>query len=84
MINKDFLFNLLDLESEEEVYVKQPSSLEDHNFSNHVFKLYKILYGLKQAPCAWYERVNKFLIKNNLAKGSADTTLFLKKKMMTY
>ena len=34
----------------EEVYVEQPPSFEDPNFSNHVFKLSKALYGLKQAP----------------------------------
>jgi len=32
---------------EEEVYVKQPPSFEDHTVSDHVFKLKKALYGLK-------------------------------------
>ena len=30
-----------------EVYVEQPPSFEDYEFSNHVFKLNKALYGLK-------------------------------------
>jgi len=34
----------------EEVYVEQPPGFEDHQHSNHVFKLKKAWYGLKQAP----------------------------------
>ena len=34
----------------EEVYVSQPPSFEDHQHPNHVYKLKKALYGLKQAP----------------------------------
>ena len=44
----------------EEVYVTQSSDFENHEFSNHVYKLSKSLYGLKQAPRAWYERLSKF------------------------
>ncbi|KAL4312270.1 hypothetical protein GQ457_01G016650 [Hibiscus cannabinus] len=44
----------------EEVYVEQPPSFEDPNFSNHVFELSKALYGLKQAPRAWYKRLSSF------------------------
>jgi len=34
----------------EEVYIEQPPSFEDHQHPNHVYKLKKALYGLKQAP----------------------------------
>jgi hypothetical protein len=34
----------------EEVYMEQPPSFESEEYSNHVYKLYKMLYGLKQAP----------------------------------
>jgi len=34
----------------EEVYVSQPPSFEDHQNPNHVYKMKKALYGLKQAP----------------------------------
>ena len=64
----------------EEVYVEQPPGFEDHEFSNHVFKLHKALYGLKQAPRAWYDRLSKFLIENDFARGNVDKTLFLKRK----
>jgi hypothetical protein len=36
----------------EEVYVKQPSSFEDEEYPNHVYKLHKALCGLKQSPRA--------------------------------
>ena len=29
------------------VYVEQPPNFENHDFSNHIFKLNKALYGLK-------------------------------------
>jgi len=32
----------------EEVYVSQPPSFEDHVYPNHIFKLKKALYSLKQ------------------------------------
>jgi hypothetical protein len=35
-----------------EVHVEQPPGFENHEFSNHVFKLSKALYGLKQEPRA--------------------------------
>ena len=49
----------------EEVYVKQPPGFENHDFSNHMFKLDKALYALKQAPRAWYECLSSFLIDND-------------------
>ena len=32
---------------EEEVYVKQPPSFQDHTLIKHVFKLKMVLHGLK-------------------------------------
>ena len=64
----------------EEIFIEQSSDFENYIFSNHVYKVNKILYGLKQAPRAWYERLSKFLLKNNFTRDSIDTTLFLKIK----
>ena len=59
--------------------MKQPSRFEDYKNPNYVFKLNNALYGLKQAPRAWYERLSKFLIENELKCENIDTTLFIKK-----
>ena len=56
----------------EKVYVEQPPSFEDYEFSNHVFKLNKAFYSLKQAPRAWYERLSKFLMDNKLMNSSVE------------
>ncbi|GJV36758.1 putative reverse transcriptase, RNA-dependent DNA polymerase [Tanacetum coccineum] len=39
----------------EEVYVCQPPSFEDPQFSDKVYKVEKALFGLHQAPKAWYK-----------------------------
>ena len=59
----------------EEVYVSQPPSFEDHLYPNHVFKLKKTLYGLKQAPRQWYERLSNFLLSKRYARGVIDVIL---------
>lgn len=83
---KDFKLYQMDFKSSflndyitEEVYIEQLPGFEDPKFSNHVFKLIKVLYDLKQIPRAWYERLNKFLIKNKFSRGKIDTTLSIKK-----
>ena len=68
-VNRAFLNGTI----KKKVYVEQPSSFEDYEFSNHVFN--KALYGLKQAPRAWYERLSKFLIDNEFECRKVDTTL---------
>ena len=54
---------------EEEAYVRQPPSFEDHTLLDHVFKLQKAMYGLKQAPRAWYDKMSCFLLENGFMKG---------------
>ncbi|GJW26537.1 putative reverse transcriptase domain-containing protein [Tanacetum coccineum] len=44
---------LMEIDSQEEVYVAQPPGFVDFQKPNHVYKLKKALYGLKQAPKAW-------------------------------
>jgi hypothetical protein len=63
----------------EEVYVEQPPGFKSEEYSNHVYKLYKMLYGRKQAPRAWYEWLRDFLIDNSFKIGKTDSTLFNRK-----
>jgi hypothetical protein len=65
-------------EINELVYVKQPPGFEDPRNLNHAYRLKKVLYGLKQAPRAWYERLSRFLIKQDFKRGMVDITLFTK------
>ncbi|GKA56833.1 retrovirus-related pol polyprotein from transposon TNT 1-94 [Tanacetum coccineum] len=63
-----------------EVYVSQPDGFVDQDNPNHVYKLKKALYGLKQAPRAWYDLLLKFLLSQELSKGTVDPTLFIKRQ----
>ena len=63
----------------EEIYVSQPPSFEDHKHPEHVYKLKKALYGLKQASRQWYERLSLFLLSREYERGKVDKTLFIKK-----
>ena len=72
-VKSDFLNGFIN----EEVYVSQPPSFEDHQNPNHVYKLKKALYGLKQAPRQWYERLNNFLLSHDYERGKIGKTLFI-------
>ena len=64
---------------QEEVYVEQPKGFIDPHRPDDVYKLKRALYGLKQAPRAWYDRLIAYLTKYGFKRGSADTTLFIRK-----
>ena len=63
----------------EEVYVEQPKGFVDPHKSDDVCKLKRVLYGLKQAPRAWYDRLIAYFTEYGFKRGSADTTLFIRK-----
>ena len=64
---------------QEEVYVKQPKGFIDPHRPDDVYKLKRALYALKQAPRAWYDRLTAYLTGHGFKRGSADTTLFIRK-----
>jgi hypothetical protein len=49
-----------------------------HGKESHVCRLKKFLYGLKQAPCAWYARIDGYLMSLSFNKSVADTNLYYK------
>nr|GEW27519.1 copia protein [Tanacetum cinerariifolium] len=74
-VKSAFLYGII----EEVVYVSQPLSFIDRQFSNKVYKVEKALYGLHQAPRAWYETLSTFLLQNGYRRGTINKTLFIKK-----
>ncbi|GKF14566.1 retrovirus-related pol polyprotein from transposon TNT 1-94, partial [Tanacetum coccineum] len=64
----------------EEVYVSQTDGFMDQYNLNHVYKLKKALYGLKQASRAWYDLLSKFLLSQEIFKGTMDPTLFIRRQ----
>jgi histone deacetylase 1/2 len=73
-VKNTFLHGVL----EEEVYMRQPPSYEEH--PGLVCKLDKALYGLKQAPRAWYSRLSSKLQSLGFSASKADTSLFFYNK----
>lgn len=57
---------------QEEVYVEEPTIFDNSYYLDHVLKLLKGLYGLKEALKPWYERLSKFLLKNDFERGQID------------
>ena len=64
---------------QEEVYVEQLKGFIDPHRPNDMYKLKRALYRLKQALRAWYDRLTAYLIEHGFKRGSADTTLFIRK-----
>ncbi|WRX09128.1 Integrase [Theobroma cacao] len=64
---------------DEEIYVEQPPGFELCSGQGKVFKLHKALYGLKQAPCAWYNRINTYLLDQGFLKSPNKATLYVLK-----
>ena len=69
---------------QEEVYVEQPKGFIDPHRPDDVYKLKRALYGLKQALRAWYDRLTAYLTEHGFKRGSADTTLFIRKDMNSF
>jgi hypothetical protein len=73
----DVKTTFLNDEIEEEVYIEQPEGFVIHNEKSHVCRLKKALYGLKQALCAWYEKMDGFLMSLGFSKSAADPSLII-------
>jgi hypothetical protein len=63
---------------EEEVYIEQPKGFQLNNKRYYVFKLKKSLYRLKEAPRDWYARLDSYLQKQGLKRGSTNNNIYCK------
>jgi hypothetical protein len=63
---------------EEEVYIEQLEGFQLTNKGDYVCKLNKALYELKQEPRAWYARLDSYLQKQGLKRGSTDKIFYCK------
>jgi hypothetical protein len=61
---------------EDEVYIEKQDGLQITNKRDYVCKLNKALYGLKQAPRAWYARLDSYLQKQGLKRGSTNNNIY--------
>jgi hypothetical protein len=75
-VKSDFLNGDL----KEEVYMEQTKGFQLSDNPDFVCKLKKALYGLKQAHCAWYYRLDKYLLDKGFKRGTIDCNLYIKKK----
>ena len=73
-VKTTFLNGIID----EEVYIEEPEGFVVHGKESHVCKLKKDLYGLKQAPCAWYGRIDGFMVSLGFTKSDVDPNLYYK------
>ena len=61
---------------DEEIYVEQPTGLEDG--TNRVCRLNKALYGLKQSPRIWYNTLSAYLDSLGFKPLTSDMGVFVK------
>jgi hypothetical protein len=72
----DVKTTFLNGEIEEEVYIEKLEGFMIHEEKSHVCRLKKAMYGLKQAPCAWYEKMDGFLMSLGFNKSVVDPSLY--------
>ena len=74
----DVKTTFLNGEIDEESYIKQSYGFVTREKESHVYRLKKALYGLKQAPCAWYEKIDGYLMSLGLNKSVIDPNRYYK------
>jgi hypothetical protein len=73
----DFKSAFLNGNLEEEVYIEKTQGFK-LNKGDYVCKLKKSLYGIKQVPRAWYARLDSYLQKQGLKRGSTTKNIYCK------
>ena len=58
------------------MYIEHRDGLKTFDRKSHVRKLIQLLYGIRQAPCAWYTRINNYVMGLGFTKSEADENLY--------
>ena len=74
----DVKFAFLHGDLHEEIYMEHPLGFI-HNDSSLVCHLKKSLYSLKQAPCAWYAKMDNFLLDTRFSRCHSDNNVYTKR-----
>lgn len=74
IIHMDVKSAFLNGKIKSQVYMKQPSGLDDK--SGRVCFLHKAIYGLKESPRCWYESLDKYLINKAFVRSKFDQCLY--------
>ena len=61
-----------------DVYMSQPTGLEEVGKENMVCKLQKSIYGLKQASRQWYIKFDKVVTANGFKENIVDQCIYMK------
>ena len=69
----------LNIDLEEEIYLKQPKMFIVKGHENKVCKLLNSLYGLKQAPKQWHKKFDHTLLSNGFKINECDKCVYVKK-----
>ena len=62
----------------EDVYMSQPTRLEEVGKENMVCELQKSIYGLKQASKQWYVKFDKVVTTNGFKENIVDQCIYMK------
>nr|KAJ0208948.1 hypothetical protein LSAT_V11C400218260 [Lactuca sativa] len=68
----------LNVDLDEEIYMKQPKGFVMPGNEHKVCKLKKSLYGLKQAPKQWHQNFDDVVLSNGFALNQADKCVYSK------
>lgn len=81
-VSNAFLHN----ELVEQVYMRQPPSFKNKQFSSHVWRLHKAIYKLKQSLRQWFATLSSYFQSLIFHQSSADYSLqiFLKNENIIY
>ena len=71
---REYLYGSLD----NDIYMKMPKAYDSTSQNMYSIKLQRFLYGLKQSGHIWYNRLNKYLLKEGFVNNPICACVFIK------